>query len=150
MSTKALPVFALALLIAADDPKGAAKKELDKLQGTWTTVSLQYNGKDFATDTKGKLRFVFKGDQATVEASDEIKREYAKVTFKLDPATSPCCVDLTVTAGTQKNAVMEAIYELKGDEFKLCAKVFGKERPSEFASPAGSSIALLVLKRDKP
>jgi len=28
--------------------------------------------------------------------------------------------------------------------------VLGKERPAEFASPAGDSIALLVLKREKP
>jgi uncharacterized protein (TIGR03067 family) len=150
MSTTALPVLALALLFAADDPKGAAKKDLEKLQGTWTTVSLKYNGKDFDSEGKGKLRFVFKGDQATVEASDEIKREYAKVNFKLDPGTTPCCVDMTIAAGTQKDAVIEGIYELKGDEFKLCAKVFGKERPSEFAAPAGSSIVLLVMKRDKP
>jgi uncharacterized protein (TIGR03067 family) len=150
MTPKVLPIFALALLLAADDPKGAAKKDLEKLQGTWTTVSLKYNGKDFNSEGKGKLRFGFKGDQATVEASDEIKREYAKVNFKLEPGTKPCCVDMTIAAGTQKDAVIEGIYELKGDEFKLCAKVFGKERPAEFASPEGSSIVLLVLRRDKP
>lgn len=30
-----------------------------------------------------------------------------------------------------------------------CVKVFGSDRPTEFKSPAGASIALLTLKRKK-
>ena len=42
-----------------------------------------------------------------------------------------------------------AVAEGQDDELRLCAKVFGKDRPSEFAAPGGSSIALVVLKRVK-
>jgi uncharacterized protein (TIGR03067 family) len=138
------------VLVAADDAPDKAKKDLNNLQGEWLSVSLKFNGKEFATEGKGKIKFTFKGDQATVEAADDVKREYAKVKFKLDPSTSPRCVDLTITAGTQKDATLEGIYSLKDDEFKLCAKVFGKDRPSEFAAPEGSSIVYLVMKRVKP
>jgi hypothetical protein len=39
---------------------------------------------------------------------------------------------------------------VKDEEMTICAKVFGnKERPTDFESPEGASIVLLVLKRDK-
>jgi uncharacterized protein (TIGR03067 family) len=123
-------------------------KELEPLQGIWTTSALTYNGKDFLANGKTGFQFVFKGDEATVEGNDAVKKEYAKIKVKLDQATTPKCIDITVTGGIQLNAVIEGIYELAEDEFKLCAKVFGKERPAEFASPEGSSTVLLVLKRE--
>jgi uncharacterized protein (TIGR03067 family) len=116
--------------------------------GAWTTASLTYNGKDFLEGGKPRLRFVFKGGEAAIEGSDAVKKEYAKIKVKLDPATIPKSVDITVTGGVQLDAVIEGIYELKKDEIRICAKVFGNERPNEFASPAGSSIVLMVLKRE--
>jgi uncharacterized protein (TIGR03067 family) len=133
---------------AGDAPKDAAKKDLEAFDGTWTTTTIIYNGKDFLAQSNTPLRFVFKGGEAVIEGSDEVKKEYAKIKVKLDPSAMPKCVDITVTGGGQLNAVIEGIYELKKDEIRLCAKVFGNERPTEFASPAGSSIALVVLKRD--
>jgi uncharacterized protein (TIGR03067 family) len=95
-----------------------------------------------------KIRFVLKGDQATIEADDRIKKEYAKVRFKLDPSTMPPTVDISVADGVQKGVVLEGIYELKENEWKVCAKIIGKERPDKFAAPAGSSNCLVVLKRE--
>jgi uncharacterized protein (TIGR03067 family) len=150
MRAKLLLALAVGLLTAAEAPKETASKDLKKLQGAWKSASLVYNGKDLSAEGKGNFRLVFKGDRATVEGNDAIKKEYARVTFKLDPTTTPPCVDITVTGGVQKDAVIEGIYKLKGDEFTVCAKILGKERPAKFESPEGSSIVLLVLKRDKP
>ena len=142
-------VLAAVLFIAAGGPQDdAGKKELEKLKGVWTTKSIEYNGKQHEKLAK-QLRFVFKGNAATVEGSDEVRKEYAKFTFKLDPGATPKLFDLTVAAGVQKDAVMEGIYELKGDQLRICLKVLGQDRPTEFASPEGASIALLVLKREK-
>ena len=141
----ALLFATLAGLLAAD--ADAAKKDLAKLQGSWSAVSIKYNGQEFGE--KLKLKFVFKNDQVSIEGDDEVKKEYPKVTLKIDPSTAPACLDIIVLAGVQKDAAMEGIYELKGDELRICVKVFGKERPAEFASADGSSIALVVLKRDK-
>ena len=91
---------------------------------------------------------VFKGDEATVEGNDRVKIQYARLTLKFDPSTTPKMLDLTVTDGSQQGAVVEGIYELKGNELRICAKVIGKERPTEFQSPAGSNVVLLVLKRE--
>jgi uncharacterized protein (TIGR03067 family) len=151
MSTYWLWVVAFALGLGADAANDEpVKKELNQLKGSWTMTALQYNGKDFGTEGKLRFRFVFQGEQVTVEGDDKVKQEYAKLTLKLDPETKPRCMDLTIAAGIQKDSVIEAIYELNNDELKICGRVAGKERPAEFAAPAGSSLFLLVLRREKP
>src|SRR5687768_1154924 len=97
---------------SAQDDK--AKKDLEALQGTWEVEALEYNGKDVAG--RYKFSFVFKGDVGTVEGNDAVKKEYAKVSIKLDPATTPPCIDMTILGGIQKDAVIEGIYRLQGDE----------------------------------
>jgi uncharacterized protein (TIGR03067 family) len=146
MKMKTLSMLIAVLALAATAQNDAGKKELDKLQGAWSVVRLEYSGEEI----KSKIRFVLKGDQAVVEADDNIKKEYARIKFKLDPSTMPRIVDVSVADGIQKGTVLEGIYELKADEWKLCIKVIGKERPSEFSAPAGSSNCLVVLKREAP
>ncbi|HWY87488.1 MAG TPA: TIGR03067 domain-containing protein [Gemmataceae bacterium] len=131
-----------------DLPNKVGQKELDAFQGKWVTASLIYNGKDFLANGKRGFHFVFNGAEASIEGDEAVKKEYAKFKVKLDTATTPKCLDITVTGGIQLNATIEGIYELKDDELKICAKVFGNERPTEFASGDGSSIALLILKRE--
>lgn len=150
MRTCALLLLSAGLVSAADNADDAVKKEVAKLQGTWSATSLRWNGKDMPTDGKLAIQFVFKGDQATVKSSKAVEKEYAKITFKLDPSTDPPVVDLVVSGGVQKDAKIEGIYRIKDDELTICAKVFGMDRPTVFESPEGSSIVLMVLKREKP
>jgi uncharacterized protein (TIGR03067 family) len=141
-----LPAVWLLAAAAGDD---AAKKEIEKLRGKWTAQSIEFDGKPLPADGARKFRFVFKGDEATVEDNAEIQKEYARITFKLDPSTTPRCVDMTVGEGVQKGVTIEGIYELKEDEFKICCKLAARERPSEFSAPAGSGRVLVVLRREK-
>lgn len=135
------------LLLAADAPKGA-KKDLDKLQGAWKVASVEYDGQDVSGDGMTNFKLVFKGDKASIQGNDEVKKGYGKMTFKLDPSTTPKSVDISITAGEQKDNVLEGIYELKGDEFKICVKLTGKERPTKFATAESSSTVLVLFKRD--
>lgn len=122
-------------------------KDLEALKGTWTVADISYNGKDHSAL---KLTFSFTGNEIVVEGNDQVKLEYARLKIKLDPATSPKIIDFTVGDGVQKGAAMEGIYDLKNNELRMCIKVFGKDRPNDFTAPAGSSTALLVLKRANP
>jgi uncharacterized protein (TIGR03067 family) len=131
-----------AAFAAEADP---SKKELTAFKGKWTMERLEFNGKD-VTD-RYKLAFEFKGDAVTIEGDSKVLKDYGKLRLKLHPDINPKGVDVTVTAGVQLDATLEGIYELKGDRLRLCVKVFGKDRPSEFEAPAGSSTALLTLKR---
>jgi uncharacterized protein (TIGR03067 family) len=149
MKLKVLFWFVLPTLLAADGAS-PAKKELAKLAGSWSMAELHWNGKDMTGNPKVAFRFVFKDDVVIVEGSDAVRKEYARLKVKIDPTTTPKIMDFTVAAGVQKDAVLEGIYELKGDQLRICAKVFGQDRPGEFASPEGSSIVLLTLKRQAP
>ena len=55
---------------------------------------------------------------------------------KLDPAKSPRAIDITGTKGPDEGKTFLAIYELKGDELKVCYDLSGKSRPAEFAAKA--------------
>ena len=123
-----------------------AKTDLGKFAGAWTVSELKYDGEVH----KLKFKITFKGDVGIVEGNDEVQREYARIKFKLDPASSPKNMDISVVGGSQTDSKMVGVYELKDDELRLCVKVFGTDRPKEFAAPDGSSTVLLVLKRATP
>jgi uncharacterized protein (TIGR03067 family) len=147
MRAKAL-VLGVVLLVAADKADKPAAKDQDKIQGVWETTAVEFNGRNL-TDDGVKLKLVFKGNTMSVDGDENIQKDYAKFTFKLDPSTSPKAIDMTVTEGNQKDTAIEGIYELKGDDLKMCFKVAGKDRPAKFESPEGEQIAYVVMKRHK-
>ena len=141
-------LLALALaLVAADAPKDDAKKDLDKLQGMWTIASGKYDGEELDANLVSKLSFEVKGDQFLIKGDDEVVKQYAKIALKLDPTAKPKLIDFRVTQGDDKGNVIEGVYELDGDEFKICAKLDAKERPTDFKSEENSHTALIVFKR---
>lgn len=142
MNAKLGCVMLTVLLLGAGETTDA-KKDTAKFQGTWTVDTLTYDGKDH----KLKFNIVFNGNDGTVKNNEKVQSEYAKIKFKLDPSSKPRRMDITITDGSQTDSTMKGIYELKDDELRICAKVFGTDRPTEFEAPEGSSTVLLVLKR---
>jgi uncharacterized protein (TIGR03067 family) len=142
-----LLVLALAMTVA-DAPKDEAKKNFEKLQGRWTMTSAVYEGENLSADIVSKLKFEIKGDQFTVKGDEETVKTYSKITLKLDASAKPHLIDFVVGAGDEKGTVIEGIYEWQGaDEFKVCAKIDVKERPTEFKSAENSHTVLIVFKR---
>lgn len=92
---------------------------------------------------------IFKDDTIAADGDFPDKDKYAKFTYKLDPSTTPKIMDVTITAGEEKGTTFEGIYELDKDKLKICLRILGKERPSEFATKANSNLVLLTLERAK-
>src|SRR5262249_43942677 len=135
----------LVLTGARADDKADVEKELKKLQGTWTFESVETGGKQLpAAEFKG-MTVTFEGDKFTVKKGDEVIQA---ATQKLDPSKSPKAIDVTVTEGLNKGAVMPGIYEIDGDTLKVCFDPEGKKRPTEFKTASGSQ-TLVVHKRVK-
>jgi uncharacterized protein (TIGR03067 family) len=133
------------LIVAAPAPPEKDKKDEDKIQGTWAVVSIEIGGQR-QTDEEGKnLKLVIKGDAITVNGPD--KEEKAK--FKLDAAKKPRTIDITPEEKKLDGKQVLGIYELNGDELKICYTEDGATRPTEFVSKTGSGIAMIVLKREK-
>ena len=128
------------------DEKADLEKEVRKFQGTWTFESSETGGKELpAGELKGVI-VIFEGDKHTVKKGDEVIQVG---TQKLDPSKSPKTIDVTLTEGPNKGAVMLGIYEIDGDTLKVCFDPQGKKRPTEFKSAPGSENFVNVHKRVK-
>ncbi len=126
------------------DDKADVEKELKKFQGSWTFESVEADGKEQpAAEFKG-LTLIFEGEKHTVKKGDEVIQVG---TQKLDPSKSPKTIDVTMTEGPNKGAVLLGIYEIRGDTLKVCFDP--KKRPTEFKSAAGSQTFVAVHKRVK-
>jgi len=119
----------------ADD----TKKDQEKLQGTWSVVSGERDGQPNDSIKNDKL--VISGDKITVKKA--AGSEETPVTFTLDATKKPKQMDVKAEGMT-----LLAIYELDGDNLKLCF-ARGAERPTDFTAKAGSERMSAVLKRDK-
>src|SRR5262245_22296369 len=128
------------------DDKADVEKELKKFHGTWTFESIETGGKkEPAADFKG-MTLTFEGDKHTVKNGDEVIQVG---TQKLDLSKSPKTIDVTMTAGPNKGAVMLGIYEIIEDTRKVCFDLEGKKRPTEYKSAPGSPNFVAVHKRVK-
>lgn len=60
-------------------------------------------------------------------------------------------MDLAHQDGLLRDKTWEAVYQLDGDNLKLCYAEAdsGKARPSQFKTEADSGLMLVILKRDK-
>jgi uncharacterized protein (TIGR03067 family) len=134
-------VLVVGFLIAADDPKD----ELKKLEGSWTMVSGEKDGKPLAEQTIKTAKLVIKGDQHDVKVGDDV----FKGTHKVDPSKKPKTIDATDTEGAFKGKTVLGIYDLEGDNFKVCFAEPGKERPKEFSTKSGTGHILHVWKKEK-
>jgi uncharacterized protein (TIGR03067 family) len=128
------------------DDKADVEKEFKKLQGAWTFESCVAGGKELPAAQLEGLILVFEGEKHTVKKGDEVIQV---ATQKLDPSKSPKTIDVTMTEGPNKGAVMLGIYEISGDTLKVCFEFEGKKRPTEFKSAAGSQTFVNVHKRVK-
>ena len=68
----------------------------------------------------------------------------ALMTVALDPTTSPKTVTFEFAAGPLKGQKRHGIYEVAGNELKLCYGPVEKPRPSQFAAPDKSGYFLEV------
>jgi internalin A len=134
--------FLIAVLLGADDPKDdAARKEREKLAGTWKIISAE---KDDQPDkaAKNAITTYTADGKFSVKLPDGTSSEG---TYKLDPGKKPKAIDFTPSKGKPH----EGIYLLEGDSLKICHSDPGKPRPNEFAAQAESGQTLLVLTRQK-
>jgi uncharacterized protein (TIGR03067 family) len=137
MRARCLLPLLIGLLLGADAAKDDAKKDQEKMVGTWIIASVQQDGK--AVDDAKGLKLEITAAKMTYDG-----RAYP---YKLDASVKPKLLDVTM----DKDEVAECIYELDGDTLKLCIHLPSgvKQRPTEFASKQGSQDIFVVLERQK-
>ncbi len=127
-------------------PNKPAKTDKDKLQGTWIVVSAQFGGKPAPDEFVKSFKLVFVGDKVTVHPSDDGTEGGKGGSFTLDTKKKPKEIDF---GGDDKTT--KGIYTFEKEQLKLAMAEIGQDRPTEFKSPDGTRLILIVLKRvDKP
>jgi len=133
-------LFAGSFALCSED----AKKDQDKLQGTWEVVEMVSNGKPIKEQG---LKVIFDAEKMTLQVGDKGKREF---TYKLDASKQPKAIDTTALDGAFEGKTGPGIYDLGDATLKLCLpNQETKDRPTEFKAEKGSNLVLLTLKRAK-
>jgi uncharacterized protein (TIGR03067 family) len=154
MELPCVGVLATTLLVAAVGLGGdtPSQGDLDRLRGTWLTVSLVNNGKTLV-DEKTPMKegpvtkLTYDGNQWIIKVGDRV---VARGIFTIDSTKTPKEIDILDESGVKNDKTKLGIYELNGDTYKFCLAPAGKPRPTEFTSKEGSGHSLGVNKREKP
>jgi uncharacterized protein (TIGR03067 family) len=120
-----------------------ARTDAERLQGTWSVVSLEMDGQSLPEAMLADGRIEVEGDRFR---SLNMGAVY-EGTMSLDPAARPRTFDLVFTQGPEKGNTNRGIYEIKGDQWKLCLATRGDARPTAFATRPATGHALQVLRR---
>ncbi len=138
-----------ALAMASTPVPDAGKTDKDKLQGNWKVVSAIDNGKPVPEGDTKNLKLVIEGDRWTWFGPGQ--RDTLTGTQKLDPAKMPRTIDIEVTEGAGKGLRLLGIYELDGDNYKVCFSLpkTDPQRPKDFSAKAGTDRLLFVFRRVK-
>ena len=125
--------------VSAQDDAG---KERQRVQGTWTFVSVELDGKNL--DGFEGAKAVVKGDRVIVMFKQGFK---LLRTFKVYTDTNPRCVDFL--NADRKGDASEGIYELKDNRLKVLVRIRDgvKERPTDFADKGKKGHIFYVLER---
>jgi uncharacterized protein (TIGR03067 family) len=147
-----LPATALLGFADLADDKSSSQAELDKLRGTWLTVSMIANGKTLVDETTAPppgpvTKFAYEGNKWMVIVDG---KTVASGILRVDPTKTPKQIDILDESGVTNGQTKLGIYELNGDTYKYCLGPSGKPRPSEFVSKEGSGDVLGVSRREKP
>ena len=132
------------LLAAGAGGQDKGKTDEEKIQGTWSILSLERGGVDVMDDFVKEAKVVITADKVKIEAGGKDMQ----VGYKLDPSKKPAHIDIIESSGG-KDAVIKGIYAFDGDNLKVCFAPPGEKRPTEFVTQGGSSEQMVVLKRDK-
>ncbi len=122
---------------------------LSKGPGRWSAA--EEAGKALPKEQVAKIKVVVKESIITIQEETASGTSNDRATFKLASATSPKSLDImaSIGGGAKKAAdpMILGIYEIDGDNLKICWAEGKSQRPAKFATEPNSGQVLFVLKR---
>ena len=128
---------------------GADKPDAEAIQGTWIVAACELEAKLLPLSAFKELRYgLHKDGKWTLEGGPGFPKAKAG-TYTLNPKDKLKTVDLIPNDGPFKGKTFKGIYQLEGDEMKMCFAFPGKERPTSFTTQPESGLVLEFWRRIK-
>jgi uncharacterized protein (TIGR03067 family) len=114
-----------------------AKTDEARMVGNWFIMNEE-------SGRKGEMWVITK-DQILMHAKNLGVRDRSN-SYKIDAGKTPKQIDINEHVKGFSTGPAYGIYQLDGDELRICLPALGKERPTEFASKPGAA-QVLILQR---
>ncbi len=132
----AIALVGLATLVRPDATTGGEEKDAT-LDGMWSVISMTDREQDLPKSVTQGVRFVFSGNKLTMRVVDKV---IAESEFAVDPTKQPPTIRMTY--GDKPTM---GIYQLDGDDLKICLSGSVDVRPTKFASELDSANRMLII-----
>lgn len=153
-----LGVLCMTTAVLADPPAAAPANDLEKVQGYWKPLQCESEGKAMMpTDIMKQVTVVFDKneyylyfkDSKTDKDGKPIILRLALANVALDATTFPKTITFEFAEGQLKGKKSHGIYELSGNQLKMCYGPAEKPKPTKFESPANSGYFLETWARQQ-
>lgn len=132
-------------------PRFRAEGDKD-LDGEWERRSCVEDGKEWSPPAEVRYLLAFKGGalQFLMAAKEGDEHEVvAEWVVKTNTTVVPKAIDIAPSEDAREGVAEPCIYEVDGDELRICRPQFDKPRPTEFSGKEGSGLRLETYHRAK-
>jgi uncharacterized protein (TIGR03067 family) len=131
--------------ISARVAEAAARSELAKLQGVWTVVSYEVEGKQLRGKDKRSTMTVTEDRWIAKWSKDDGGVQIESGILKIvNPEKSPLAIDFVHLDGPHKGSTVFAIARVDRATFRFCYRDRAEARPTAFVTKAGDARCGLV------
>src|SRR5262249_35638681 len=141
MRTLLIVMVGLTLIPTQDN---AAKKDLAAMEGSWTLVSMEVDGKEVPPDKLQGATLTIRGNKYALVT----RGKQHDVEITLDAGKTPKVIDMKFLDGPNKDRVGKGIYQLDGNTLKICRGLDPQqERPGSFKTKGQVNYFVMVWQR---
>lgn len=126
-------------------PPSEMESDIRSLQGVWQAQSGSKNGESFSRDLVARSKLIINDGELTMKGARG-KDSTEIFNYRIDSTKSPKHLDFISVTDMRRSLL--AIYELDGDELKICL-LGNNERPENFQDVSGESKSIIVFKKAK-
>jgi uncharacterized protein (TIGR03067 family) len=112
--------------------------------GTWTCVSALIDGKTLPAEIVASLRLTLTENHYKTEKASEVLFDSV---YSIDTSREPNEINMVGTEGELTGKQAQGIFSLKNETLRICYRMPGMNRPTQFESVPGAKAYLIVWKR---
>lgn len=117
---------------------------LRAIEGEWTLVFAVRDGQPLGADFVATGRRTLRDGVTTVRFRNQV---FMQGTTRIDTTCSPHAIDYVLTGPPGRGKRQLGVWELDGEQLRICVAPPGRERPADFTTRLGDDRTLTVWRR---